>query len=507
MYAECGHCRRSERTAILRGEAAWGPAASPPERSGGNHTQKGNPMTTRTVPMYLAGHMAPVADEIDARELPVTGALPPQLVGRYLRNGPNPLPGEDPGHWFLGHGMLHGIRLRDGRAEWYRNRWVRTGALEGRPFMRPDGTFDRTAVHANTHVIEHAGRILALVENGFPYEVGGELETVGPCDFGGRLTTAMTAHPKTDPDTGELHFFGYGVQPPFVTYHRLSAAGELVASAPIEVPAPTMMHDFAITDRHAVFLDLPMRFQLQEGMPYRWSDEHVARLGVMPLDRPGEVRWFEIEPCYVFHVGNAHEDDAGRIVLDVVRYDRAGITGLWQDLGPYSAGSAARSANLRSAGPAAAAAATGFARMHRFTLDPATGTVAEQQLDERGVEFPTVDDARVGRAGRFLYAVADSGADAAIVRLDTRHGGTTAHELGADVAAGEAVFVPDESTGRAEDDGWLLTITSRRDGSASQLLVLDATDVGGAPVAAVTLPRGVPAGFHGSWIPDAEQSA
>ncbi|MFP5072363.1 carotenoid oxygenase family protein [Pseudonocardia nantongensis] len=63
----------------------------------------------------------------------MTGSLPPELIGRYLRNGPNPLPGHDPGHWFAGAGMLHGIRLRDGRAEWYRNRWVGTRLLEGSP--------------------------------------------------------------------------------------------------------------------------------------------------------------------------------------------------------------------------------------------------------------------------------------------------------------------------------------------------------------------------------------
>src|SRR5690349_572176 len=90
-------------------------------------------MTATTAPSYLTGHLAPVADEIDVRDLPVTGALPPELTGRYFRNGPNPLPGEDPGHWFGGHGMIHGVRLRAGRAEWYRNRWVRTGALAGRP--------------------------------------------------------------------------------------------------------------------------------------------------------------------------------------------------------------------------------------------------------------------------------------------------------------------------------------------------------------------------------------
>ena len=194
----------------------------------------------------------------------MTGSLPPELTGRYLRNGPNPLPGHDPAHWVAGAGMLHGIRLRDGRAEWYRNRWVRTRLLEGKPYIRPDGTFDLAVGPANTHVVEHAGRILALVESSFPYVVTPELETVGPDDLGGRLTTATTAHPKTDPVTGDLHFFGYGVLPPYLTYHRLSAGGELVTSAEIAVGAPTMMHDFAITDRHAVFLDLPMTFRMAD---------------------------------------------------------------------------------------------------------------------------------------------------------------------------------------------------------------------------------------------------
>src|SRR3954464_14401013 len=109
-------------------------------------------MTTTTTSRYLTGHYAPVADEIDAVDLPVTGSLPPELTGRYFRNGPNPLPGQDPGHWFAGDGMIHGIRLRDGRAEWYRNRWVRTRKLAGAPFVR-DGSVDRSAVTANTHVI------------------------------------------------------------------------------------------------------------------------------------------------------------------------------------------------------------------------------------------------------------------------------------------------------------------------------------------------------------------
>ena len=449
---------------------------------------------TVTTPLHMTGHFAPVPDEIDAVDLPVEGVLPPELTGRYFRNGPNPLPGESSAHWFTGHGMVHGIRLREGRAEWYRNRWVRTKALAGQSMFGPHG-IDRSVGVANTHVVAHAGRIMAFVESSFPHVLTPELGTVGPCDFGGRLTTAMTAHPKTDPATGELHFFGYGFAPPFLTYHRLSAAGELVTSAEIAVPGPTMMHDFAITDRHAVFLDLPMTFSLQRlatGMPYGWDDSYGARLGVMPLDRPGEARWFDVDPAYVFHVGNAHTDDAGRVVLDAARYAAADAVAMWDDLGHDPAGHAA------------AAAATGAARLHRWVLDPATGAVTETPLADRSVEFPTVDDERVGRDARYRYAVTDTGDAAGIVKFDAATGAVTEHTVGAETVAGEAVFVPSAAAGRAEDDGWLLTITTRRDGSASQLLVLDATDVAGRPVAAVTLPRGVPSGFHGSWIADEE---
>jgi carotenoid cleavage dioxygenase len=368
---------------------------------------------------------------------------------------------------------------------------VRTKALLGESMIKPDGTVDRSVGVANTHVIAHAGRIMALVESSFPHVLTPELATVGPCDFDGRLTTAMTAHPKTDPVTGELHFFGYGFAPPFLTYHRLSAAGELVTSAEIAVPGPTMMHDFAITDRHAVFLDLPMTFsldRLSQGMPYGWDEAYGARIGLMPLARPGEVTWFDVDPAYVFHVGNAATDASGRVVLDAARYAPADAVAMWDGLGPSGAG------------PAAAAAASGLARMYRWVLDPATGTVTETLLADRPVEFPTVDDERVGREARYRYAVGTS----AVVKFDVAAGAVTEHGLGPDTVAGEAVFVPSAAPDRAEDDGWLLTITTRRDGSASQLLVLDATDVAGAPVAVVTLPRGVPAGFHGSWIPDEE---
>ena len=125
------------------------------------------------VPFHLRGNYAPVQQEVTAFDLPVTGAIPRELTGLYLRNGPNPKSGTS-AHWFVGDGMMHGVRLENGRAAWYRNRWVRTKLLENPElsFVQEDGSVDRTVVVANTNVIGHAGRIYALVENGFPTELG-----------------------------------------------------------------------------------------------------------------------------------------------------------------------------------------------------------------------------------------------------------------------------------------------------------------------------------------------
>ncbi|GLZ77666.1 carotenoid cleavage dioxygenase [Actinorhabdospora filicis] len=430
---------------------------------------------TTTAPGYLTGLRAPVADEIGAVDLKVTGTLPAELNGRYFRNGPNPLPGADPGHWFAGAGMVHGVRLRDGRAEWYRNRWVET--KRGRYVDPETGRVDLDVSTANTSVIRHAGRILALVESSHPYELTPELDTVGPVDFGGRLTTAMTAHPKEDPVTGELHLFGYAFRPPFLTYHRISASGELIHTSTVEGPGATMMHDFAITANHVVWLDLPVVFDMEKvgkALPFSWSDAYGARIGLMRHDGTG-LRWFDVEPGYVFHVGNAFEDELGRVTLEAVRYTRESFAGIWGYVGavPNSA---------RHHGSV----------LHRWTVDPATGTVTETDLDDRDVEFPSIDEGRTGRPTRYLYAV--TGGE--IVKYDAE-GAASVRDLG--VVPGEAEFVPRPGA-TAEDDGWLLSIVTDREGSGSDLLVLDAASL--ETVAAVHLPRRVPMGFHGTWIND-----
>jgi carotenoid cleavage dioxygenase len=239
-----------------------------------------------------------------------------------------------------------------------------------------------------------------------------------------------------------------------------------------------MMHDFAITENHVVWLDLPMVFDLElagKGMAYHWDDGYGARLGVMSK-ATGDVQWFDIDPCYVFHVGNAYEDN-GKIVLDAVRYSREQINSVWGRIG----------------GSANPATATGGTTLYRWTLDPATGQVKEEQRDDRNVEFPSLNETRVGRPSQYLYTVTDN----AIVKYDSVTGASQTRELGK--APGEAEFVPAPDA-RNEDDGWLMSIVSDHDGTGSDLVIFNAADLD--TVAEIRLPRRVPAGFHGNWLAD-----
>jgi len=342
---------------------------------------------------------------------------------------------------------------------------------------------DHSVAVANTNIVGHAGRLFALVESSWPTKMTRELDTIGPCDFGGRLTTSMTAHPKLDPVSGELHFFGYRFLPPFLTYHRLDAAGTLVQSEVIDVPGPTMIHDFAITERHVIFMDLPIVFNLEramsrQGFPYEWSDDYGARLGVMPHGGGSrDVRWFEIAPCYVFHPLNAFED-GHRIVVDVARYDD-----LWRG------------------GPDTFAPAF----LHRWSIDLAAGAVGEQRLDDRPIEFPRVDDRRVGRRHRYGYAVinvANVGEQSMqLVKYDLTTGAGTAHDFGSGCMPGEGVFVP-AGDRAGEDEGYVLLYVYDTARDASDLVILDAAHFAAPPVATVHLPQRVPFGFHGNWIAD-----
>ncbi len=411
------------------------------------------------LPFHLSGAFAPVDSERTELELEVIGEIPADLSGMYVRNGPNPRGGRSPA-WFAAEGMLHAVRLEGGRACWYRNRWI------ARRFA------------PNTSVIRHAGRILALVEMLPPVQVSAELETIGLHDFAGLLTGPMTAHPKLCPRTGELLFYSQAPTKPHLTYYRADRLGRVIHKSPIDVPAMTFMHDFAITEHYAIFCLLPVLYgDLRSANPLRWDLAFPARVGVLPREGTNEdIRWFPVAPCTISHTVNAFET-GDQVVLDTVRGPRI--------MAPHT--------------------------VHRFTFDMRTGRTSESTLDPRFLDFPRVHPAVVGARHRFVYSIelCDFASDGSFSRTiayqhDIENGTARAHDFGEDWMPGECVVAPRPGSS-AENHAWVLLFVHRRDGGgASEFVVLDPESFAGPPVARVRLPYRVPYGLHGAWLADAD---
>jgi carotenoid cleavage oxygenase len=449
---------------------------------------------------YLQGNFAPVPDEITVTDLEVVGSIPEVLAGRYLRTGPNPA--EDPGpgyHWFLGTGMVHGVDLHGGEARWYRNRWVRSAdiaARQGLPEVPAPESGGQFGGSGNTNVVHHAGDIWAINELSLPYELSPELDTLRRWDFGGPLPAGTTAHPKFDPATGEMHVMAYNFVEPYLWYHVIDAAGQLVRSVPVDVAGPVMVHDMGLTASSAIAFDLPVVFDLDAamngaGFPYRWDDDYTPRVGLVPrsADSPeaaaAATTWVEVDPCYVFHPLNAYDADDGTVVIDVVRHPSMFRT-------------------VRN-GPD-----EGTPVLERWVIDPAAGKVTTELLDDHAQEFPRADERLAGLPHRFGYslgaALNDFGGQTdehtTVLKHDVVAGTTQVHDLGAGRVGGEFAFLPADDATSGEDEGWLMGYVYDRSTDTSDLVVLDAHDFGADPVATVKLPRRVPAGFHGNWIPD-----
>lgn len=445
-----------------------------------------------TANTYLEGNFAPIAHETTAWDLEVVGALPSELTGRYVRNGPNPLHADPANHhWFIGEGMVHGVRLAEGRARWYRSRYVGSPAVQAHKGLAEVPTADGGVIPGvgNTNAFHHAGAIWAISELSLPYRLTPELDTVAVDAFGGPLPNGMTAHPKFDPDTGAMHVMAYSFAPPHLLYHEISPQGEVVRTEEIAVGGPTMVHDMAMSSRWVVAFDLPVLFDLDlaaggRRLPYAWDDGYPARLGLMPRSGTGaDTVWVDIDPCYVFHPLNAF-DDGDQLVIDLVRHPSMFRTD--RD-GPNE-------------GPPV---------MERWRVDPVRADVVRTVLDERPQEFPRADERLAGRRHRYGYSVnvpltdMGGGGDrtSSVLKYDLEAGTVDAHHMGPGRVAGEVVFVPAHD-GAGEDEGWLLGYVHDAPTGRSELVVLDASDVTAAPVGRVLLPVRVPAGFHGNWVPD-----
>ncbi len=458
---------------------------------------------------FFQGNFGPITMECDAPDLPVRGTIPPGLAGTLYRNGPNPqFAPPDPArhHWFMGDGMVHAFHLRDGRVA-YRNRWIRTPRWQaeraaGRPLFggfggRPTdpAAQDIDSGVANTSLVWHAGRLLALEEAHRPFALDPvTLDSLGYEDFGGALPAPrFTAHPKRDPETGELLFFAYGLGSPLgpgLAYGVVDAAGRVTRGDLFQAPYAAMVHDFVATRRHVLFPVLPLTASLaraQSGGPaFAWEPEKGSRIGILRRDAPIDtIRWFEGDPCYVFHVLNAWEDGADTILADVMQSAAA-------PLFPRADG--------RKPDPAA-----GTARLHRWRFDLAAPTdrFTATPLDDLPGEFPRLDERfaglpnQVGFFAATLRAAATEGFDS-LVRIAPGSGARTLFTLPPGDAVSEPVFVP-RFADAPEGAGWLLAVAYRGAEKRSDLLVLDAEELGAGPVAVAMLSHRVPHGFHGAW--------
>ncbi|KQP51541.1 8'-apo-carotenoid 13,14-cleaving dioxygenase [Methylobacterium sp. Leaf106] len=440
---------------------------------------------------FVVGVHAPMREELTLWDLPVTGAIPAGLDGRYFKMGANPASPTTRGHdWFLGDGMVHGLRIEGSKALWYRNRWIgsRTASAALRRPAAPgprrgDDTVD-------TNVVEIGGRAFAVVEAGsFPVALSDDLEVQRYDRFDGTLAGSFSGHPHRDPASGETHAIAYdGRVWDSVRHVVLSTAGRVVRDVSIPVEHGPCIHDCAVTARFVVVLDLPVTFSMRAVLaghrfPFRWNPAHRARVGLLPRHgTAADIVWCAVEPCFVFHVANAYDDADGRVVLDVVAYERV---------------FASAGGGLDTPG-----------QLERWTANPATGQVDRRVIDPAAQEFPRIDERRFGRPHRYVYTgsvPADGNTQLVgatqVYKHDLATGERRVHEFGADRVPGEFVFVP-AGPEAGEDEGWLIGLVIDRASDTTDFTILDARAFEAPPVATVRLGHRIPPGFHGNWFPN-----
>ncbi len=446
---------------------------------------------------YLEGNFAPVRDEITVDNLQVIGELPAGLSGMFLRNGPNPqFSPIGQYHWFDGDGMIHGVHIHNGKAS-YRNRYIRThgfqreqeagkaiwtGLLEPPQPDLPDGSSKNTA---NTALVWHAGKFLALWEGGNPHGLTlPELDTIGAYDFDGELNCAFTAHPKVDPQTGEMMFIGYSmITPPYLHYGWVSSDGKLQKIVPIELPVGVMMHDFAITENYTIFMDLPLTFRVERmergEPPMMFEQETPSRFGIVPRHGDNsQVKWFECPSCFIFHTLNAYEKGS-EVVLIACRMKATSVLSITDE----------EQADIP------------FLYQWRFNLE--TGEVKQEQFSDIPAEFPVINNQFTGRRNRYGYAGQIAPTEVplfeGINKYDFEKNSCQVHSFGEGRFGGEAVFASG-SNDSAEDAGWLVTFVYDENEQQSELVIVDAQNITAEPVARVIIPQRVPYGFHGTWV-------
>jgi carotenoid cleavage dioxygenase-like enzyme len=461
---------------------------------------------------YLHGVYAPTLNEVQVENLAVTGELPADLDGAYFRNGPNPLHKPmNRHHPFDGDGMVHGVYFRDGCAE-YRNRYVLTSALEqelasgksiSHGVMGPfDYSVSRFGIKdtSNTDLFWYAGDLMTLWYNaGEPYRLDSRtLETRAHFQLEDRAALRMSAHSKVDSHTGELLFFDYGDEPPYMTYGVADASGKLLHEVAIDLPGPRLPHDIGFTTHYAIVHDLPFFHDMNVLRKYNYRvltfhRDIPTRFGIIPRRGQGsDVRWFECQPCYILHVTNCWEEG------DWVVMDGCRSLNPMPDVQQGEGELASMLAYMRLE-----------ANAYRWRFNLNTGEVREGDIDTLNTEFNTANPLFLGVKSKYSYhqriPLLHEGGHTlrftGLVKYNNDSGEYTQWDYGTGVFGSEAVFAakPGADRSSAEDDGYVITVVTDSRDWTSQCLVFDATDIAQGPVASVALPQRVPFGFHATW--------
>ena len=464
---------------------------------------------------YRTGPWRPNHTEYDAEDLDVVGTIPADLDGVYLRNTENPVHDSIGNyHPFDGDGMLHMIRFQDGRAS-YRNRFVRTVGLEaenaaGGPLWaglaepparsrREDGWGARSRMKdaSSTDVVVHAG----LAKTSF-YQCGDlyrldprTLENLGRETWGGRFPAeGVSAHTKVDEHTGELLFFNYSTEAPYMHYGVVDAEDRLVHYVDVPLPGPRLPHDMAFTERFAILNECPLFWDqelIAKGIyAVRYHPELPTRFAVIPRrGGSGDIRWFEAAPTYVLHWINAYEE-GDEIVLD----------GFFQ----HNPQPSLRGANTFYERISRFLSLDQMqSRAHRWRFNLATGATREEDLSDRIMEFGMINGRHGGRPYRYAYNMtAPPGRFLfdGIVKHDLQTGGEAHYAFADGIFASETPMAPRRGS-TSEDDGYLLSFITDMNADRSECWIFAAQDLNAGPIARVALPARISSGTHACWAP------
>lgn len=447
---------------------------------------------------YLSGVFAPQRQEVDVTGLAITGELPADLVGSYLRNGPNPRfdPIGSYKYPLDGDAMVHQVDF-DGTTAGYRNRFVRTPAViaeekAGRALW--SGIFDPYSPSAddlgpgvaNTgrdlpdiNVVKHAGRLLAMAETAPPYALDpADLSTIGRETCDGAILVGSTAHPKIDPSNGEMVLFNYAFEAPYLTWSVVSADGKCTRppTSIDGVNAPMMIHDMALTEKYAVIFVCPLKFDIfgafaTGGSPLEWQRELGTRIALVPRDGSA-VRWIETEAFWVWHFANAYDTPTGEVVIDYVWWNQPEALGITDD--------------------------PSVGNITRTVLDPSNGRCTHTILSDSDVEFPRVDDRLLTRPHDAIATAGHlPGAPDGVNTVffdNLTSGGQTFWDSGS-VSVGEPIFMSGDTNNYWGTIGTDIKTMM----SAFYIFPEDSPETG--PLCTIDLPIRVPAGLHGCWVP------